>query len=70
MQVTEGAVGPLTRDPVCGRQIIEAQALLGAGHDGRTYLFCSEWCRMLFALLPDSFALDEAHLAAQEAPER
>ena len=70
MEVTEGAVGPLTRDPVYGRQMTEARALLRAGHDGRTFLFCSERCRMLFSLRPDSFALDEAHLAAQEAPER
>jgi len=52
---------------VCGRQITEAQALLRAEHDGRTYLFCSERCRMLFALRPDSFAVDEAQLAAEGA---
>lgn len=59
MQVIEETVGPLTRDPVCARQIAEAQALLSAEHHGRTYLLCSERCRMQFALRPDSFAVDE-----------
>jgi YHS domain-containing protein len=60
MQVTEETVRPLTRGPVCGRHITEAQALLRAEHHGRTYLFCSEHCRMLFALRPESFAVDKA----------
>jgi YHS domain-containing protein len=67
MQLTEETVGPLTRDPVCGRHITEAQALQSAEHDGRTYLFCSEHCRMLFALRPDSLAVDEAQPVAEEA---
>ncbi len=67
MQLTAEIVGPLTRDPVCGGHIAEAQALLSAEHEGKTYLFCSERCRMLFALRPDSFAVDEAQLAAKEA---
>ena len=54
VQLTEETVGPLTRDPMCGRHITAAQALLRAEHDGRTYLFCAERCRMLFALRPDS----------------
>lgn len=57
--MTEETVRPLTRDPVCGRQITKAQALLSAEHHGGTCLFCSEHCRMLFALRPDSFAVDE-----------
>ena len=67
MQLTEQNVSPLTRDPVCGRQITEAQALLRAEHDGRIYLFCSERSRMLFALRPGSFAVHEALLAADKA---
>jgi Cu+-exporting ATPase len=67
MQSTEETFRPLTQDPVCGRRITEAQALLRAEHDGRTYLFCSERCRMLFARRPDSFAVGEAQPAAEEA---
>jgi YHS domain-containing protein len=32
---------------------------LSAEYKGRRYLFCSERCRMLFALRPDSFAVEE-----------
>jgi YHS domain-containing protein len=67
MQLTEETVSPLTRDPVFGRQITEAQTLLSAEYDGRTYLFCSERCRMLFAPRPDSFAVGGAQPAAEEA---
>ena len=67
MQLTEETFRPLTQDPVCGRHITEAQALLRAEHHGRTYLFCSERCRMLFALRTDSFAVGEAQPAAEEA---
>jgi len=56
MPMKEETLGPLAQDPVCGRQISEAQALLRAEHRGRTYLFCSERCRMLFSLRPDAFA--------------
>jgi YHS domain-containing protein len=59
MQLTEQNVSPLMRDPVCGRHIVEERALLSAEYEGRTYLFCSERCRMLFALRPDSYAVDE-----------
>jgi ribosomal protein L24E len=52
---------------VCGRHITEAQALPSAEHEGTTYLFCSERCRMLCALRRDSFAVGEAQLAAKEA---
>ena len=67
MQVTEETVGPLTRDPVCSTHITKAPALLSAEHDGRPYLVCSERCRMLCVLRPDSFAVDEAQLVAEEA---
>jgi YHS domain-containing protein len=59
MQLTEPNVSPLTRDPVCGRHMTEERALLSAEYKGRRYLFCSERCRMLFALRSDSFAVEE-----------
>jgi YHS domain-containing protein len=53
-------------DPVCGRHITEASALLRDEYRGRTYLFCSERCRMLFSLRPDAYAIaDEADGAAE-----
>ena len=66
MQQAEQTANPLTRDPVCGRHISEAQALLRAEHKGRTFLFCSERCRMLFALRPEAFAVAGAQPEAEE----
>ena len=45
----------LERDPVCGRELTSDQALLTAEVKGRTYLFCSERCRMLFSIRPAWF---------------
>jgi YHS domain-containing protein len=45
----------LERDPVCGRELTREQALLSAEVKGRTYLFCSERCRMLFSIRPAWF---------------
>ena len=45
----------LERDPVCGRELTGEQALLSAEVKGRTYLFCSERCRMLFSIRPAWF---------------
>ena len=70
MQLTEQNVSPLTRDTVCGRHIVEERALLRAEYGGRTYLFCSERCRMLFALRPDSYAVEEDRLEEVGAPGR
>ena len=70
MQSTEKILDPLTRDPVRGRHVTEAPSLLTAGHEGRMHLFCSERCRMLFALRPDSFALVELPSEAEVAPTR
>ncbi len=45
----------LERDPVCGRELTSDQALLSTELKGRTYLFCSERCRMLFSIRPRWF---------------
>ena len=58
---------PCTSDPVCGRHMTETQALLRAEYEGTTYLFCSERCRMLFALHPDECALGEGRPQTVEA---
>ena len=52
----------LQRDPVCGRELTHDQALLTTEVKGRTYLFCSERCRMLFSIRPAWFAEpDDSH---------
>jgi YHS domain-containing protein len=43
------------RDPVCGRHVTEDRALLRTEYEGKTYLFCSESCRMLFSIRPGWF---------------
>jgi YHS domain-containing protein len=67
MQSTEKILGPLTRDPARGRHVTEAQALLAAEHEGTKSLFCSDQGRMLFALRPGSFAVEEGQMATDEA---
>jgi len=66
MQTTEESADPSMRDPVCGREIARERALLVTEHDGTIYPFCSERCRMLFALHPEAFAAAEARPALQE----
>ncbi len=63
---TQEMTDPQLRDPVCGRHITEASALLRDEYEGRTYLFCSERCRMLFSLRPEAYAVhcDETSAAA------
>jgi YHS domain-containing protein len=56
-------------DPVCGRSLTEVQALLRSDYEGRTYLFCSERCRMLFSLRPGDFAVETGSLPADDTPE-
>jgi YHS domain-containing protein len=58
---------PELRDPVCGRHITETSALLRDEDEGRTYLFCSERCRMLFSLRPEAYAVRGGETAADEA---
>lgn len=55
MQVSDESTERLTRDPVCGREITIAQALLVTECNGELHPFCSERCRMLFALHPERY---------------
>jgi len=55
---------PELRDPVCGRHITETSALLRDEYEGRTYLFCSERCRMLFSLRPEAYAVRDGETSA------
>jgi len=54
---TPETTDPQLRDPVCGRHITAASALLRDEYEGHTYLFCSEHCRMLFSLRPEAYAV-------------
>ncbi len=56
MSITTEHSCRLQRDPVCGRELTADQALLRSELKGRTYLFCSERCRMLFSIRPAWFA--------------
>jgi YHS domain-containing protein len=67
---TQEILDPEPRDPVCGRHITETSALLRDEHEGRTHLFCSERCRMLFSLRPESYAIDDDPLGAVETAAR
>jgi YHS domain-containing protein len=55
MQAAGDSPCHLERDPVCGRELTREQALLSSEMKGRTYLFCSERCRMLFSIRPAWF---------------
>ena len=66
MQPPEETACVSMRDPVCGAEIARDRALLITEHDGTTYPFCSEGCRMLFALHPESFAAEAARPASRD----
>ena len=68
MQAGEDSPDAVMRDPVCGRQVAREGTLLVAEHDGRTYPFCSDRCRMLFALHPEAFTVDGARPAGDTRP--
>jgi YHS domain-containing protein len=55
MQAPDKPPCRLDRDPVCGRELATGQAPLSIELKGRTYLFCSERCRMLFSIRPAWF---------------
>jgi YHS domain-containing protein len=57
----------LERDPVCGRELTRATALLTAELKCRTYLFCSERCRMLFSIRPAWFVEREGESDRRKA---
>lgn len=46
------------KDPVCGMTVDPATAPGQATHQGKTYYFCSEQCRVQFERTPEKFAGD------------
>ena len=50
----------LTTDPVCGREMTAGTELLDTEYGGKVHPFCSEHCRMLFALHPETYVAESA----------
>lgn len=46
----------MAKDPVCGMQIEEADAVGSIEHEGTTYYFCSEDCKSEFEADPAAYA--------------
>lgn len=46
----------MAKDPVCGMQIEEADAVGSVEHEGTTYYFCSEDCKSEFEADPAAYA--------------
>ena len=46
----------MAKDPVCGMEIDEADAVGSIEHEGRTYYFCSDDCRQEFESDPGAYA--------------
>ncbi len=49
----------MARDPVCGMDVIEAQAPAQTKYESTTYYFCSEWCKQEFEKDPEKYARRE-----------
>ena len=67
MQAASEPPSRLERDPVCGRELTRDTALLAAELKGRTYLFCSERCRMRFSIRPAWFVEREGESHRRKA---
>ena len=50
-----GGTAMAVKDPVCGMEIEEADAVATAEHEGKTYYFCSQDCAEEFANDPASY---------------
>ncbi len=46
----------MAKDPVCGMQIEEADAVGSVEHAGTTYFFCSDDCKAEFEADPAAYA--------------
>ena len=60
MDATDREAQQLTTDPVCGREMTAGTELLDTEYGGKVYPFCSEHCRMLFALHPETYVAEPA----------
>lgn len=55
-------------DPVCKMSLEEYPATSTTEHAGKTYGFCSEFCKKKFVVSPDSMLARLAAAPAEEAP--
>jgi P-type Cu+ transporter len=53
----------IEKDPVCGMQIDESDAVGQSEFGGRTFIFCSETCKTKFDENPAQFAADRGKSA-------
>ncbi len=67
MNAIDETIGPLARDPVCGRELAVRQATVSVDYEGLTYLFCSENCRRLFELRPNLFVSGGLRIVIEKA---
>lgn len=44
------------KDPVCGMQVEESDAVGQSEHNGRTYYFCAQGCKEKFDADPKAYA--------------
>ena len=45
----------MARDPVCGMTVDEETAKWTSEHEGETYYFCNERCKLAFEKAPSRF---------------
>ena len=45
----------MARDPVCGMTVNEGTAKWTSEHEGKTYYFCNERCKLSFEKAPSKF---------------
>jgi Cu+-exporting ATPase len=50
----------MTKDPVCGMQIDEKQAIGKSDYKGQTFYFCSAGCKQKFDSNPEQYARKSA----------
>jgi Cu+-exporting ATPase len=58
----------MTTDPVCGMTVDEASAAGTSVFDGRTYYFCSDYCRRAFEANPRPFVAQRGVPAGETRP--
>lgn len=45
----------MVKDPVCGMSVSEGSAKANLVHQGRTYYFCSAFCKQMFEREPEKY---------------
>lgn len=45
----------MVKDPVCGMDVDQKNAVATADYDGKTYYFCCDGCKVNFLQLPELY---------------